>query len=246
MHDTRAPFVDPCYRSRPVTGRNGQGFTTLPPSGPQEGCLGPTNSPTTNRVINYSIREANFLLLTFTPMLSDQPRGRCEESLVDSCCLPSYEKQESCFSSVQASTVLRSSRIVVRPLLCRRRHKIAIFYHIYEGQSLDNHALCNLSVWSATPFLRQSAHSRQCSDAYNYTRVVTLRTSLLLYLLYVIRLPIPMSLLQLLSMLQLCRHSMHCWRFFSTVSLHRHCKALQERERKQRMPHEIILSDFKL
>lgn len=150
---TLAPFVDPCHRSRPVTGRNGQGFTTLPPSGPQERRLGPTNSPTTNRVINYSIREANFLLLTFTPMLSDQPQGRCEESLVDSCCLPSYEKQESCFSSVQASTVLRSSRIVVRPLLCGRRHKIAIFYRIYEGQSLDSHALCDLSVWSATPSL---------------------------------------------------------------------------------------------
>lgn len=101
MHDTRAPFLDPCYRSRPVTGRNGQGFTTLPPSGPQEGCLGPTNSPTINKVINYSIREANFLLLTFTPMWSDQPRGRCEESLVDSYCLPSYEKQGSCFSSIQ-------------------------------------------------------------------------------------------------------------------------------------------------
>lgn len=60
-------------------------------------------------------------------------------------------------------------------------------------------------------------------------------TSLLLYLLYVVRLPIPMSLLQFLSMLQLCRYSMHCWRFFSTVSLHRHCKALQERESKQRI-----------
>lgn len=70
---------------------------------PRGVCLGPTNSPTTNRVINYSIREANFLLLTFTPMLSDQPRGRCEESLVDNCCLPaSYEKQEIKFALAAA------------------------------------------------------------------------------------------------------------------------------------------------
>lgn len=124
---TLAPFVDPCYRSRSVTGRNGQGFTTLLPSGPQEGCLGPTNSPTANRVINYSIREANFLLLTFTLVLSDQPRGRCEESLVDSCCLPSYEKQESCFGhrarpkdpknhpQELLSYIRRKAEIVVQP-----------------------------------------------------------------------------------------------------------------------------------
>lgn len=121
-----APFVDPCYRSRPVTGRNGQGFTTLPPSGPQEGCLGPTNSPTANRVVNYSIREANFLPLTFTLVSSDQPRGRCEESLVDSCCLPSYQKQESCFGHRARPKYPKnhpqelSSCIVVRSVVKRR------------------------------------------------------------------------------------------------------------------------------